>query len=133
MASIRIETLIDAAPEKVWDALRDVGAVHTRQARGFVTDCRLEEGARIVTFANGLVARELIVDIDDKNRRLSYAVSGSERLSHHNASFQVCEDGGRARVVWLADILPHSAEPTIRGMMERGAVAMRQTLETADK
>jgi hypothetical protein len=46
----------------------------------------LEEGARIVTFANGFVARELIVDIDDENRRLAYAVSGTIRdMMEHEA------------------------------------------------
>jgi hypothetical protein len=131
MASIRIETSVDVAPDEAWAAFRDVGAVHTRLARGFVTDCRLEDGARIVTFANGFVAKELIVDVDDENRRLAYAVSGSERLSHHNASFQVLREGDGSRVVWVADLLPDSAEPTIRSMMELGSVAMRKTLEGA--
>jgi carbon monoxide dehydrogenase subunit G len=133
MASIRIETSVAILPDKAWAAFRDIGAVHTRLARGFVTDCHLEEGARIVTFANGFVAKELIVDIDDKNRRLTYAVSGSERLSHHNASFQVQAENGGSRITWVADILPNSAEPIIRGMMEQGSVAMRKTLEAADK
>ena len=70
MASIRNEITIETHPEDVWAAVRDVGAVHQRLAPGFVIDCRLEEGARVVTFANGLVARELIVDVDDEARRL---------------------------------------------------------------
>jgi hypothetical protein len=52
MASIHLEIEVAAAPETVWSAIRDVGAVHTRFARDFVTDCRLEEGARVVTFAS---------------------------------------------------------------------------------
>ena len=70
MASIREEILLDARAEDVWDAVRDVGALHTRLVPGFVTDTRLEKGARIVTFANGMVVRELIVDLDDTARRL---------------------------------------------------------------
>ena len=65
MASIRRETHIDARPETAWAALRDVGALHTRLVPGFVVDTKLEEGARIVTFGNGMVVRELIVDVDD--------------------------------------------------------------------
>ena len=67
MASIHKEMLLAARPEDVWAAIRDAGEVHRRLAPGFVVDCRLEVGggARVVTFANGLVARELIVDIDD--------------------------------------------------------------------
>lgn len=128
MASIRLEIPISASPEAAWDVVRDVGAVHTRFTPGFVTDCKLEEGARIVTFANGFVAKELIVDIDEKIRRLAYAVTGSERLSHHNASFQVLSDGARSRMIWIADILPDSAEATIRGMMEQGAKIMEATI-----
>ena len=82
MASIREEILLDARAEDVWDAVRDVGALHTRLVPGFVTDTRLEKGARIVTFANGMVVRELIVDLDDTARRLVWTASGG-RLSHH--------------------------------------------------
>ncbi len=38
MASIRREISIAADPAEVWDAIRDVGAVHRRVAPGFVTD-----------------------------------------------------------------------------------------------
>jgi methylated-DNA-[protein]-cysteine S-methyltransferase len=88
MASIVRETTVDLSPELVWDAIRDVGAVHTRLAPGFVTDTKMEEGARVVTFHNGLVARELIVTVDDAAKRLVWAVVGT-RLTHHNASLQV--------------------------------------------
>jgi hypothetical protein len=60
MASIRKEILINARPEEVWAAVRDVGAVHHRLVPGVVVDAHLEAGARVVTFANGVVARELI-------------------------------------------------------------------------
>jgi len=104
MASIRQEMLLDAAPETVWSAIRDVGLVHRRLAPGFVADCRLEDtgATRVVTFANGHIARELIVDIDDGTRRLVWAVVDG-RPKHHNASLQVFADGnGGSRIVWLA-------------------------------
>jgi len=130
MASIRKETVIEASPERVWDAVRDVGAVHERLAPGFVVDTRLEAGARVVTFANGLVARELIVDVDDEARRLVWAVVGSPRLTHHNASMQVFDDGDRgSRVVWIADLLPSEIAGTIAAMIEEGLGAMKKTLE----
>ena len=69
MASIHKEIIIDASPADVWDALRDFGALHTRLVPGFVTDTKLDGEARIVTFANGTVAREVLVDSDDKQRR----------------------------------------------------------------
>jgi len=43
MASIRKEVLIECGPAVGWDAVRDVGAVHTRVAPGFLTACRMED------------------------------------------------------------------------------------------
>lgn len=129
MASIRTEISIDAHPDVVWDAVRDVGALHQRLVPGFVIDTRLEDGARIVTFASGLVVRELIVDLDDRTRRLAWAARGG-RLAHHNASAQVLADGdGRTRLVWIADLLPDEVAADVRAMMEHGAAVMKKTLE----
>ena len=47
MASIRREIHVDASSDRVWDALRDVGRIHERLVRGFVSDCRLEGNARV--------------------------------------------------------------------------------------
>lgn len=41
MATIRSEMVVEAGPDKVWDAIQDVGAIHTRLAPDFVTDTRL--------------------------------------------------------------------------------------------
>src|SRR3954468_15545647 len=131
MASIRKEIAIAASAEKVWDALRDVGALHTRLVPGFVVDTKLEPGARIVTFGNGVVARELIVTVDDAERRLVWSVVGGH-LTHHNASAQVFDDGdNRCRFVWIADLLPDEAAPQVAAMMEQGVRVIQATLERA--
>jgi hypothetical protein len=131
MASIRREISVAVSAAAAWDAVRDVGALPTRLVKGFVTDCRLDGDARIVTFANGLVARELIVDLDDAQRRLVWATVGG-RLSHHNASVQVFDDGpSRCRLVWIADLLPHELKPAIEAMVDQGVAAIRRTLEEA--
>ena len=46
MATLHHEITIDARAEDVWDAVRDVGALHTRLVPGFVVDTRLEAGVR---------------------------------------------------------------------------------------
>jgi len=131
MASIRKEISIAVPPEQLWDAMRDVGALHTRLVAGFVVDCRLEGESRTVTFANGMVATELIIDVNDADRRVAWSAVGG-RLTHHNASAQVfAEDDGNSRVVWIADLLPHELAPSIAGMIEQGLAAMKQTLERA--
>src|SRR5580704_6144679 len=112
MATIRSELQTRAAASDVWSAIRDIGALHTRLVPGFVTDTRLEPGARIVTFANGMVVRETIVTIDDDAHRLVWSAAGGV-LSHHNAAAQVVVDvEGRTKVVWIADVLPDAAAAT---------------------
>ena len=129
MASIHREIQVEVPAERVWDAIRDVGAIHTRLAPGFVVDTRLDAGARVVTFGSGVVARELIVDVDDDARRLVWAVVGG-KMTHHNASLQVFADGeGRSRIVWIADLLPNELAGYIAGMIEQGMAVMKKTLE----
>ena len=129
MASIRKEISIAADPAGVWDAVRDVGNIHVRLVPGFVTDCRLEGDDRIVTFANGLVVREPIVDIDDDARRVAWAAV-AEQFRHYNASVQVFAEGAdRTRLVWIADLLPNELEETVQSMIEQGLAVMKQTLE----
>lgn len=129
MATIRKEISIAARAEDVWDAVRDVGALHTRLVPGFVVDTRLEPGARIVTFGNGMVARELIVTIDDTERRLVWSIVGG-RFTHHNASAQVFAEGtDRCRFVWMADLLPDEIAGAIAAMMEQGIAVIQKTLE----
>jgi carbon monoxide dehydrogenase subunit G len=133
MASIRKETSIDAPPEDVWAALRDFGAVHERLVPGFVTDSRLEEGnVRVVTFFNGVVAREMLVGVDDRARRLAYSVvEGPLGSTHHNASAEVlAEHSGRSRFVWTADVLPHDVAAPMSELMERGIGVIKRTLES---
>ncbi|MEP6723794.1 MAG: SRPBCC family protein [Variovorax sp.] len=132
MASIRREMDVAADAAQIWDAVRDVGALHQRLVKGFVVDCRLDgDEARIVKFANGMEARELIVDLDDAARRIVWSAVGG-RLTHHNASLQVFDEGGgRSRVVWVADLLPNALAPAIAGMIDDGMRAMKATLEAA--
>jgi hypothetical protein len=133
MASLRREIHLERNPDDVWDVIRDVGAVHHRLARDFVVDTVMEAdpAARMVTFANGAVVRELIVDVDDHRRRVAYAaVEGPLGSTHHNASFEVMPGtGGGTLLVWISDVLPDDVAPTVEGMMDLGVAAMRRTLD----
>ena len=130
MASIRKEISIDAKSAEVWEALRDWGALHERLAPGFVVDTRLDGRDRIVTFFNGAVVRETLVDLDDPARRLVWSVVDGP-YTHHNAAAQVFDDDdGRARFVWTADLLPDEAAAITAEMMERGIGAVKETLES---
>ena len=88
MASIQKEIVVKASAEAAWDAIADIGALHTRLVPGFVVDTRLEPGARVVTFGNGVIQREPIVTLDAAARRLVWSAEGG-RTTHYNAAAQV--------------------------------------------
>ena len=128
MASIVKEILVDAPAEAVWDAVADFGAVHRRFAPGFVTDVELIPGARMVTFGDGTVAKELFLGCDHQHRRLAYSIQ-SERLEHHSASFTVAEaGGGQSRLTWIADVLPDAIGPYLAERMDAGLAVAKETL-----
>ncbi|HEY7891806.1 MAG TPA: SRPBCC family protein [Solirubrobacteraceae bacterium] len=129
MACIRKEILIDASPADVWAAVRDWGALHERLVPGFVIDTRLDGEDRIVTFASGLVLREVLVDLDDDQRRLVWSVVGGP-YTHHNGSTQVFAGGdGQTRFVWTADLLPNELADATAEAMEQGTSVVKKTLE----
>lgn len=129
MTTIIKEILVEAHPDDVWAAVRDFGEVHKRLAPGFVTDCRLDGNARIVTFGNGMTVREPLVGIDERARRLAYSATGG-RTTHYNASVQVFSEGKqRTRFVWTIDLLPDEMDGAIRAAVEQGAAIIKRTLE----
>jgi hypothetical protein len=129
MAAIYKEAVIARHAGFVWDAIRDVGAIHRRLVPGFVVDCKLEGDSRFITFANGMAVREVIVAVDDKTRRHAWSARG-EPLTHHNASVQVFAEGdGKCRIVWIADVMPHEVADTVGEMMSQGLTTMKRTLE----
>jgi hypothetical protein len=129
MASIRKEIHASASPEQAWDALRDVGELHTRLVPGFVVDTRLEPGERIVTFGNGMVIREPIIDVNDEMRRVAWSAIGGQ-LTHYNASAQVFVNADKqTSIVWIADVLPNEAAGQVGLMMEQGMAVMKATLD----
>lgn len=128
MASIIKDITVAADPGTVWKAVRNVGNAH-RLFAGVLTDCKMGDGERTVTFANGMVVRELILAIDDEHRRMAYTAVGGQ-MTHHNASFQVfAEEGGRSRIQWITDLLPNEMAPVVGGLVEAGAAAMKRQLE----
>ncbi|MGE0621374.1 MAG: SRPBCC family protein [Pseudomonadales bacterium] len=127
MASVRKDIHVPTGAEAVWDAIRDIGALHTRLVPGFVLDTRLEDDARVVTFQDGTVVREPIITIDEQGQRLVWSVEGL-MSTHYNASVQVESEGSGSHIVWIADFLPDTITPQIEEAMEAGSQAMRAAL-----
>lgn len=131
MASIHNDIPLSASAHDVWDAVRDFGALPQRLVPGFVTACTLDGDARIVTFANGSVAREVLIDCDDARQRLVYAID-SERLKHYSASVQVIAEGDNScRLVWIIDMLPNELAAYVQGQTREAVVAMHKAFPPA--
>jgi hypothetical protein len=129
MATIIKQITLDAPADAIWDAVADFGAVHRRFAPGFVTDVQLVEGARMVTFADGTVTREVFLGRDDTARRLAYSIQ-SLLLAHHSASFQVDDlGGGKSRLTWTVDVLPDEMADYLDPRMDAGLEVAKRTLE----
>ncbi len=128
MSTLHKEVVIKAPSEVVWDAVRDLGALHTRLVPGFVVDTKLDGDARVVTFGNGMILREPILSLDDERHRLAWAAEGGP-MTHYNAVLEVIADGGETRVVWTTDLLPHELAGTLGDMQDQALSVMKRTLE----
>lgn len=128
MATIRKETQIQTSAEAAWRMIRDAGNAHF-VFRGVLTDCRLDGETRTATFANGMVATERIVTIDDDLRRLAYAVVDGP-FEQHCASIRICDDGEDSCLfIWTSDFLPDQLEAMVAPLMELGTAAARAALQ----
>ena len=133
MASLRREIVVKASVDEAWEAIADIGALHTRLVPGFVVATRLEANARVVTFANGVTVREPIVSIDAAARRLVWTSEGG-RATHYNAALQAfAEPAGGARIVWIVDFLPDALAPALAAAMDAGMAAMQRALDAVAK
>jgi hypothetical protein len=111
---------IDAA--RAWGALRNPGEI-ARAFAGVLVDAVLDGDVRTVTFANGVVAEERIIAIDEPRMRIAYTVGGG-RFEHHHASIQIVPEApGRCRFVWISDFLPEAARERVEPLMDAGCAA----------
>ncbi|RVW07535.1 SRPBCC family protein [Prescottella agglutinans] len=134
MASVQKEIIIDADPAAVWAIISDFTDGPVRMAPGFVTDSRTEEpDVRVVTFADGTVARERLIAFDDELRRLVFSIIGDTmQPTHDNASMQVLPHGdGRSRFVWIHDVQPDELTIPMGAGMDEGLKIFKQTVESS--
>ncbi|HZQ02054.1 MAG TPA: SRPBCC family protein [Reyranella sp.] len=130
MATNRREVQLDAPAAQVWDAVRDFSRVHVRVAPGFLIKNEMDQGDRVLTFYNGVVARERLVTSDDERMRLAYTAVGG-RTTHHNGVIEILPDGAaKCRLVWTIDLLPNELAAAIGGMMDYAMPLIGKTLES---
>jgi hypothetical protein len=130
MASIHHEVVVKMDTDEAWAALREVGLAHRLFAPVLVAG-QLDGDLRTVTFANGMVARERVLDVDDERKRVAYAVLDGPGLEFHHASMELVEEGpGRCRFLWITDFLPKEAAAALQPLIEQGGQALKKNLES---
>jgi Polyketide cyclase / dehydrase and lipid transport len=131
MASIYKKVTVEVGGDKAWAALRRVGDAHKLFAPVLV-DARLDGDVRTVTFANGMVLRERILDVDDVRRRVGYAAMDAPGMTFHHASMEILDEGpGRCQFVWVTDFHPPEVGASIAPLIEQGANALKSNLEAS--
>lgn len=129
MALLRTEIPIAAAPDAVWEVIRDFATGPRDMAPGFVVGCEADGDVRVVTFADGTVVHERFLALDEDARRIRYSVfGGSVEPEHDVAEMQVVAEGGGCRFVWTHDVRPDVLGPAFQASMDRGAEVIGRTL-----
>jgi hypothetical protein len=132
MASITREVALDVAAGKVWAAMRMVGDAH-KLFDPVLVDASVDGDTRTVRFANGMVVRERILDIDDERCRVAYAALDVPGMTYHHASMQVVETASdRSTFIWITDVLPDEIGSAIEPLIDEGSRAIKQNVEQAD-
>ncbi len=131
MASIRTEFPIDVDASRVWQVIGDWADGPVRMARGLVVSSDAEGTVRVVTFADGMIARERLVTREDDARRIVYSMVGDTvRPEHDNAVMQIVPEGAdRCRFIWTRDVLPDELAESLRAAMEDAGAVIKRTLE----
>lgn len=128
MATLRREEIVNVSAEKAWAMLRNVGMPQVLFS-GVLVDGVIERDIRTVTFANGMIVRERIIDIDETNRRVAYTVL-DDLFEHHSACMEIFPAGEeRCRFVWVSDFLPNERMELVKPLVEQGSRALVANLE----
>ncbi len=128
MASIRREVVVRVPVDKAWASLRRVELAHKLFA-GVLVSGSIEGDVRTVKFANGMVVRERIIDIDDVQKRIAYTVLDG-LFEHHSASMQIAPlDTSSCLFIWVSDFLPNERRELVEPLVAQGCQALKHNLE----
>lgn len=129
MATVWWEIPIAVSAETAWAALRRVDLAHELFSP-VLTAGTMDGDIRTVTFANGLVARERVITVDEARKRVVYTVLGGV-FDHHSASMQITPiDEVSCRFLWISDFLPDERAQMVAPLVEQGAAALAKNILT---
>lgn len=131
MSSLRKETYINCKPEVLWAAIKNLGNIYQLFPGVLTASHMINNETRVVTFANGMEVQERIITVDNAAKRFVYAAVKGGVTTHHNASWQVFDDGhGGSHFVWISDFLPDSATQPVEELTDSGCQALKRTMES---
>jgi hypothetical protein len=91
----------------------------------------MDKGDRVITFFNGMTARERLVTIDDQTMRLDNSVVEVKPTNYNGSVEIIADSASKCRLIWTIDLLPNELGPMVAGMMDHAAPFMKKTLEAA--
>lgn len=128
MSSIVRTVPVTIPAEEAWRRLADVGAVN--QLLTFLGDVTVEGDSRRCSLGDMGALDEVILSVDDTNRRVAYTiVSAPLPFEHHSSAMQLLPDGTGGTVLsWTTDFLPASIAPQVEGLIDQGVRSLTDTL-----
>jgi len=129
MATVSLETHVNADPSHVWGQVRDIRwpealtdiIASVKPTSKTTRDCTMGDGAKL---------KETIVAVDDSARRVAYTITESPfGTTHHNASLQALKDGEGTRLLWTIDVLPDEVAGALEPALSGEIITMAARLE----
>jgi Polyketide cyclase / dehydrase and lipid transport len=110
--TIYYSEVLDVTPAQAWGF---VDAYSRAEVHVFssVKDERMDGDYRVMDSTDDreretTEIRELVISTDAEHRRHAYTVEQLFGATHHSASMEIHDENGRARLVWVTDVMPAS-------------------------
>ncbi len=113
--------------DEAWRRLADVGSVD--QLLTFLGEVTVDGDRRRCILGEGTLD-EVILGVDDANRRVAYTiVSAPLPFEHHSAAMQLRPDGAGGTVLsWTTDFLPATLAPQVEALVDQGVWSLTDAL-----
>lgn len=136
MGEVRVEEEIEAAPEKVWELVREFGGI--KKWNDGIDSVEVEGsgvGSVRTIKMGGIEIQERLEHLDDTGRSFSYSiVGGPVPVENYLASMTIADAGsGRAKVTWQGsfdakDAPEEDCAKLFTGVYQGGLAALRKAL-----
>ncbi|MDV7087671.1 SRPBCC family protein [Rhodococcus opacus] len=125
MSSLRAEILIDAKPDRVWEAVSD--AANISEWYPLISQSRLDSsGVRHIELSDGSRVEEEIVTSDADLRRFQYRIQGGDLpVDHHLGTIDVIPVEDKTLVVYSSEITPDNLALLVDSAVKDALVGLR--------